>query len=444
MSEQSARGQFGIGEVLAQLQPEFPDISTSKIRFLEAEGLIEPARSRSGYRRFSAADIGRLRYILTMQRDSYLPLRVIRERLADGEEGADGPSPAGRSPADMTRRQLLDAAEISDAELTELEDYGLIRRVGRQYGADALAVARALAALRQYGVQARHLRPVKAAADRAANLVEQVIAPQLRQRGPGARDAAARTAWQIADLTLRLHATLVESALGEAGLASAPLHARVLEFEAPGASGQVGSGPAPDAADPAAGGLRSASGRLRVYLGKGSGGQAEVPQAREDGAVVRQMEVIGVRVEMPSNSPIVLLKEAQGDRYLPIWIGAVEATAIAFAQQGMVSLRPLTHDLFRDVLEVLNVQLRTVNITALRDGIFYADLVFSNGAEVSARPSDSIALALRTGAQIFASEEILDEAGVAIPEEPEDNETEVEKFREFLDTISPEDFGRAT
>jgi hypothetical protein len=152
------------------------------------------------------------------------------------------------------------------------------------------------------------------------------------------------------------------------------------------------------------------------------------------------MEVVGVRVEMPSNSPIVLLKEQQGDRYLPIWIGAVEATAIAFAQQGMVSLRPLTHDLFKDVLEVLNVQLRTVNITALRDGIFYADLVFSNGAEVSARPSDSIALALRTGAAIFATDEILDEAGVAIPDEQED---EVEKFREFLDQISPEDFGKS-
>jgi bifunctional DNase/RNase/DNA-binding transcriptional MerR regulator len=444
MSEQSMRGQFGIGEVLGQLRPEFPDISTSKIRFLEAEGLIEPARSRSGYRRFSAADIERLRYILTMQRDSYLPLRVIRERLAMkkagevGGEQANGVPPAGRAPADMTRRQLLDAAEISEAELTELEDYGLIRRVGRQYGGDALAVARALAALRQYGVQARHLRAVKAAADREANLVEQVVAPQLRQRGPGARDAAARTAWQIADLTLRLHATLVESALAEAGLASAPLRAGDYEFEALEASG---SSPTSDATEPAAGGLRSASGRLRVYLGKGSGGQTEVPQAREDGAVVRQMEVIGVRVEMPSNSPIVLLKEAQGDRYLPIWIGAVEATAIAFAQQGMVSLRPLTHDLFRDVLEVLHVQLRTVNITALRDGIFYADLVFSNGAEVSARPSDSIALALRTGAQIFASEEILDEAGVAIPDEQED---EVEKFREFLDTISPEDFGRAT
>ncbi len=453
MSEQPARGQFGIGEVLAQLRPEFPDISTSKIRFLEAEGLIEPARSRSGYRRFSAADIERLRYILTMQRDSYLPLRVIRERLADGAEAADGQHPEGRPAADMTRRQLLDAAEISEAELTELEDYGLIRRVGRQYGRDALAVARAVAALRQYGVQARHLRAVKAAADREANLVEQVMAPQLRQRGPGARDAAARTAWQIADLTLRLHVTLVESALAEAGLASAPLHARIFELEALdtlGNLGPAGSGPsqgaqrAPDATGPAAGGLRSASGRLRVYLGKGSGGQAEVPQAREDGAVVRQMEVIGVRVEMPSNSPIVLLKEAQGDRYLPIWIGAVEATAIAFAQQGMVSLRPLTHDLFRDVLEVLNVQLRTVNITALRDGIFYADLVFSNGTEVSARPSDSIALALRTGAQIFASEEILDEVGVAIPAEQEDDEQEVEKFREFLDTISPEDFGRAT
>jgi len=460
MSEQPARGQFGIGEVLAQLRPEFPDISTSKIRFLEAEGLIEPARSRSGYRRFSAADIERLRYILTMQRDSYLPLRVIRERLAmkgageaGGAEAANGQHPEGRPAADMTRRQLLDAAEISEAELTELEDYGLIRRVGRQYGRDALAVARAVAALRQYGVQARHLRAVKAAADREANLVEQVMAPQLRQRGPGARDAAARTAWQIADLTLRLHVTLVESALAEAGLASAPLHARIFELEALdtlGNLGPAGSGPsqgaqrAPDATGPAAGGLRSASGRLRVYLGKGSGGQAEVPQAREDGAVVRQMEVIGVRVEMPSNSPIVLLKEAQGDRYLPIWIGAVEATAIAFAQQGMVSLRPLTHDLFRDVLEVLNVQLRTVNITALRDGIFYADLIFSNGAEVSARPSDSIALALRTGAQIFASEEILDEVGVAIPAEQEDDEQEVEKFREFLDTISPEDFGRAT
>lgn len=152
------------------------------------------------------------------------------------------------------------------------------------------------------------------------------------------------------------------------------------------------------------------------------------------------MEVVGVRVEMPSNQPIVLLKEADGERYLPIWIGAVEATAIAFAQQGVQPARPLTHDLFQNVLEALGVRLRTVNITALRDGIFYADLVFSTGVEVSARPSDSIALALRTGATIFASDDVLEEAGVSIPDEQED---EVEKFREFLDTISPDDFGRA-
>src|SRR6202161_2575120 len=150
------------------------------------------------------------------------------------------------------------------------------------------------------------------------------------------------------------------------------------------------------------------------------------------------MEVVGVRGEMATNNPIVLLKDTGGERYLPIWIGPNEATAIAFAQQGMVPQRPLTHDLMRDVLAALNVQLKTVNITALRDGIFFADLIFSNGKEVSARPSDSIALALRTGATIFASEEILDEAGVTIPDEQED---EVEKFREFLDTITPEDFG---
>jgi DNA-binding transcriptional MerR regulator len=275
MSDQPARGQFGISEVLAQLLPEFPDISTSKIRFLEAKGLIEPARSRSGYRRFSAEDIDRLRYILTVQRDSYLPLQVIRERLADGAahgtsnsrtpggSAAPGVGGSGRAPADMSRRQLLEAAGIDDDELTELEDYGLIRRVGRQYGPEALAVARAVAALRQYGVQARHLRAVKAAADREANLIEQVVAPQLRQRGPGARDAASRIAWQIADLTLRLHATLVESALAEAGLTAAPGRASRYQL-GPGLSDQVDDPP-----EPSAGGLRSALGRLRVYLGKG-------------------------------------------------------------------------------------------------------------------------------------------------------------------------------
>jgi uncharacterized protein len=159
---------------------------------------------------------------------------------------------------------------------------------------------------------------------------------------------------------------------------------------------------------------------------------------------VKEMEVVGVRVEMPTNQPIVLLKETSGERYLPIWIGPMEATAIAFAQQGMVPARPLTHDLMRDILTALKVELRQVNITALRDGIFFADLVFSNGTTVSARPSDSIALALRTGTAIFAHDDILDEAGVSIPDEQQENEDEVEKFREFLDKITPEDFGSAT
>jgi DNA-binding transcriptional MerR regulator len=251
MSDQAVpgtRGQFGIGEVLAQLRPEFPDISRSKIRFLEAEGLIEPERTRSGYRKFGTADVQRLRRILTLQRDSYLPLRVIKERLAEG----NGTGPADPMVRDsLTRHQLLDAVGIADAELTELEDYGLIRRVGRHYDMDALAVARAVAALRQYGVQARHLRAVKAAADREATLVEQVVAPQLRQRGPGARDAATRTAWQIADLTLRLHATLMESALAEAGLASASL--RLGSYE------QMTPEPDQETGEPH--GLRSASGR---------------------------------------------------------------------------------------------------------------------------------------------------------------------------------------
>jgi uncharacterized protein len=155
---------------------------------------------------------------------------------------------------------------------------------------------------------------------------------------------------------------------------------------------------------------------------------------------VREVEVVGVRVEVPSNQPIVLLREASGERYLPIWIGAVEATAIAFAQQGVVPPRPLTHDLLKDVLEATGNDLTEVRITEVNDGIFYATLVLGSGVEVSARPSDSIALALRTGARIFASEEVVQEAGVVIPDDQED---EVEKFREFLDTITPEDFGRA-
>lgn len=152
---------------------------------------------------------------------------------------------------------------------------------------------------------------------------------------------------------------------------------------------------------------------------------------------MREVDVVGVRVEMPSNNPIVLLREVTGERYLPIWIGAPEATAIAFAQQGVVPPRPLTHDLIKDLLTATGNDLREVRITEMRDGVFYALLVFASGLEVSARPSDSIALALRTGTRILCAEEVLDEAGLEVPPEQED---EVEKFREFLDSVSPEDF----
>lgn len=152
---------------------------------------------------------------------------------------------------------------------------------------------------------------------------------------------------------------------------------------------------------------------------------------------MHEVSVVGVRVELPASQPIVLLKESGGERYLPIWIGAVEATAIAFAQQGVTTVRPMTHDLFRDVLEALGRPLQRVLITDVQDGIYYATLVFEGGVEVSARPSDAIALAMRVGSQVFVADEVLDRAGIIVPDE---QENEVERFREFLDTILPEDF----
>ena len=147
--------------------------------------------------------------------------------------------------------------------------------------------------------------------------------------------------------------------------------------------------------------------------------------------------VVGVRVEMPSNQPIVLLKEIAGSKYLPIWVGAVEATSIAFAQQGVQPPRPLTHDLIKVMLGVLSAEIASVHLTELKDGVFYSAINFIGGATLSARPSDAIAIALRTGAPILASEELLEAAGIEIPDQSED---EVEKFKEFLDQISPEDF----
>ena len=149
------------------------------------------------------------------------------------------------------------------------------------------------------------------------------------------------------------------------------------------------------------------------------------------------VDVVGVRVEMPSNQPIVLLKEIAGSKYLPIWVGAVEATSIAFAQQGVQPPRPLTHDLIKEMLGALSAEIASVHLTELKDGVFYSVINFIGGATLSARPSDAIAIALRTGAPILASEELLESAGIEIPDQSED---EVEKFKEFLDQISPEDF----
>ena len=149
------------------------------------------------------------------------------------------------------------------------------------------------------------------------------------------------------------------------------------------------------------------------------------------------LDVIGVRVEMPSNHPIVLLKEIGGVRYLPIWVGAVEATSIAFAQQGVQPPRPLTHDLMKDLLASLNTNVDSIHLTELRDGVFYSVINLQGGVSVSARPSDAIALALRTGSPILGSEDLLQEAGIEIPDQSEE---EVEKFKEFLEGINPEDF----
>jgi uncharacterized protein len=155
-----------------------------------------------------------------------------------------------------------------------------------------------------------------------------------------------------------------------------------------------------------------------------------------------ELSLVGVRVELPSNQPIVLLKETQGDRYLPIWIGAVEATAIAFALQGVETPRPMTHDLMRDMLSEMNAEVERIVISDLVDQTFFATIkMASNGnkAEVSSRPSDAIALAVRINAPLYASEEVLEAAGIELKDE---EESEVEKFREFLDQVNPEDFAQ--
>jgi bifunctional DNase/RNase len=163
------------------------------------------------------------------------------------------------------------------------------------------------------------------------------------------------------------------------------------------------------------------------------------------------MDLVGVRVELPSNTPIALLRERSGARrVLPIFIGGPEATAIAFALEEVVTPRPMTHDLMRDVLDDLGVSIESVVVTELRDRTFYAEIELhaADGVHrISSRPSDAIALAIRVGTPIFASEQVLDEAGFEAEEESDAEEGEageeaevVEQFREFIDSVNPDDF----
>jgi DNA-binding transcriptional MerR regulator len=233
---------LSIGAVLSRLRDEFPEVTISKIRFLEAEGLVEPQRTPSGYRKFSGADVERLAYVLRVQRDHYLPLRVIREHLDaldHGEPGGAGaaedesrgrvalPAPgesrealdgsAGpEEPPELRigREELMAATGADEGALEEWESYGLVE-AGRDggYEAEVVNVARLIVDLGRFGLEPRHLRAVKAAADREAGLVEQVVAPLRRHRNPQTRTHAEATARELADLSVRLHAALVRSAL---------------------------------------------------------------------------------------------------------------------------------------------------------------------------------------------------------------------------------------
>ncbi len=235
-----SRAFMSIGEVLGQLRPDFPDITISKIRFLEAEGLVEPERTASGYRKFSRDDLARLRYVLSAQRDHYLPLRVIKEHLDAIDRGLEPPAQPGGGPrvpralvaaeglptaesfqpepseVRLSRKELLTAAGLEPEQLEQLEQYGLLapRAGSGHYDGDALIVAKTVAEMARFGIEARHLRPFKAAAEREIGLVEQVVTPLVRQRNPEARARADEVVRELAALSVKLHATLVRAGLG--------------------------------------------------------------------------------------------------------------------------------------------------------------------------------------------------------------------------------------
>ncbi|HEX5543822.1 MAG TPA: MerR family transcriptional regulator [Micromonospora sp.] len=228
---------MSIGEVLAHLRPDFPDITISKLRFLEAEGLVEPQRTPAGYRKYSWDDVARLRFVLAAQRDQYLPLRVIREQLtaldreSDGggwrqrpvlvAVAADGTTPGGgdRVAAEpvnvrLDRAALIERSGLDDATMTEVERLGLIvAQPPGWYDADALAIARAVAGLVGHGLEPRHLRAYRSAADREVGLFAQLVAPLARQNDPVARTRAAEKARELAGLSQQLQAALVRVGL---------------------------------------------------------------------------------------------------------------------------------------------------------------------------------------------------------------------------------------
>ncbi|GGV60928.1 MerR family transcriptional regulator [Streptomyces griseoloalbus] len=224
-------GLMSIGAVLNVLREEFPEVTISKIRFLESEGLIEPQRTPSGYRKFSGGDVERLGHVLRMQRDHYLPLKVIREHLAAMERGEAVPLPVLGRPGDaeagdesasdgptaarIGRGQLMAAAGVDERTLAEWESYGLLTPVeDGVYDAEAVTVAGLITELGRSGIEPRHLRAMKAAADREAGLVDQVVAPLRRHRNPQTRAHAEARTKELAALTVKLHAALVQSALG--------------------------------------------------------------------------------------------------------------------------------------------------------------------------------------------------------------------------------------
>ncbi len=483
-----------IGEVLALVRDEFPDITISKIRFLESQGLIDPQRSPSGYRKFYDDDVAALRWVLRQQRDNFLPLKVIKAKLSEGvdvtdphgvqqnlwgdgspqtteddavdepAERAGGTEPhalSSTTPEDTTggpqdapatrpdpqgddgggseapqepdpgewlgrlqeapesvrhrehphtptppppagtlrfgRDEILAVTTVTGDQLDQMIEYRLVEpvAVGGEtfFDATAVAVVRAVAAFADRGLEARHLRIFKNGAEREAGLVEQMVLPLLKQRNPKAREQALDQLVELRTASDELHRALTDQAL-RARLRLRPCRAAT---------------------------------RVETMI---------------------EVELSGVRVEMPSNTPLVVLRELDAPhRELSIFIGAPEATAIAFALEDVETPRPLTHDLFVTVLAELGAELVRVDVTDLSDSTFFAELHLEIDGTVhivSSRPSDAVALAVRTATPMFVAEAVMDEAAqiVAPPEEPPiDNPDEVvAEFRQFIDSVDPEDF----